>query len=94
MERKIFTCKSTQDTFNSWMQIGGGINPNTSDVERFYAFVSKYFENGEYISKEVFVKECKRYTHCTRIVNRGVCQKYYYKIETIVDFLKYQSKVK
>lgn len=34
-----FKSSSSQQKFESWMNIGGGINPNTADEERFFDFV-------------------------------------------------------
>ena len=88
---KIFKEESTQKAFESWLKISTGIAPNTPDKNRFYAFAYEYFKHGEFIDKDTFVKKCKAFTHTTRSTNRGVCQKYYEKLELIVDFLKYYN---
>lgn len=87
-----FKSSSTQQKFESWMNNGGGINPNTIDEERFFDFVIEFYNSGEQIDKKTFVKICKYYTHTTCIINRGICQEYYHRLEIIVNFLKYQNK--
>lgn len=89
---KRFKKESTEQAFNAWLAIGGGINSNPKDVERFYEFAREYFKNGEVLEKEVFVKMCKKFTHTTRQTNRGICQKYYEKLKTIVEYLKWDDK--
>lgn len=81
----------TLKAFESWLEIGGGINPNPEDVERFYKFACEYCNNGENLSKKTFVKMCKKYTRTTRNINRGVCQKYYDRLNTICDFIKWYN---
>ena len=87
---KCFRNPSTQKKFESWMNIGGGINPDTADEKRFFNFVVEYYNNGENVDEKTFVKICKYYTHTTRTINRGICQRYYHRLEVIVRFLKYQ----
>ena len=89
---KCFKSKSTQDKFESWMNIGGGINPNTVDEERFFDFVVEYYRNKENVDEKTFVRICKYYTHTTRRINRGICQKYFHRLEVITRFIKWQNK--
>lgn len=84
--------ESTQKAFVSWLEISEGISPNTSDEERFYVFAYNYFKNEDNLDEKTFVKMCKKYTHTTRCEKRGICQKYYRKLMTIIDFLKWNSK--
>lgn len=86
--------ESTQKAFESWLTIGGGINPNIADEERFYVFAYEYFRNKDNIDEKTFVKMCKKHTHTTCREKRGICQKYYRKLMTIIDFLKWNSKTK
>lgn len=89
---KCFKNKSSQEKFESWMNIGGGINPNPPDEERFFDFVAEYYKNNEHVDEKTFVKICKYYTHTTRRINRGICQNYYHRLELIIRFLKWQTK--
>lgn len=84
--------ESTQKAFDSWLEISGGISPNTSDEERFYVFAYKYFKNKDNLDEITFVKMCKKHTYTTRNEKRGICQKYYRRLMTIVEFLKWLSK--
>ena len=77
--------------FDSWLTISGGISPNDSDKQRFCAFAITYYLNGENVTKNSFVKECKKVPHTSRSVNRGICQQYYMWLDDIVNFLKYSK---
>ena len=88
----MFNSHSVEEAFIAWLTIGGGINPNPLDEERFFRCVTAYYENGEDVSKEAFVKECKKYTHTSRTQNYGICQKYYNRLDIIVRFLKTTRK--
>ena len=90
--KKMFKNESTKQAFNAWLAIGGGINPHPKDVERFYDFAHEYFKNGEDLHKEEFVEMCKEITHTTLQTNREICQKYYEKLKTIVEYLKWDDK--
>ncbi len=87
-----FKSSSSQQKFESWMNIGGGINPNTADEERFFDFVVEYYKNKEQVDEKTFVKICKYYTHTTRRINRGICQKYYRRLQDFIRFIKWQNK--
>lgn len=87
----IFKSEQTQKMFDSWLTISGGISPNDSDMQRFCAFAITYYLNGENVTKNSFVKECKKVTHTSRSVNRGICQQYYMWLDDIVNFLKYSK---
>ena len=84
----IFKNNETQKVFDEWIQPFNGINPHPLDDERFYAFVRKYYLNNEAVSREVFSKEARKYTHTTRTINRGICQKYYDRMISIIGFIK------
>lgn len=86
----LFNSESTEKAFMSWLTIGGGVNPNPQDNERFFVFARLYFENEESITQDAFVKAAKKLTHTSKRVNRGICQKYYRKLITIQDFLSSQ----
>lgn len=90
--KQIFSNDATQKAFDSWLSIGGGINPNPEDKERFYTFANEYAKNNENIDEKIFVKICKKYTHTSHSVNRGICQKYYQRLITLVDFMKWNKK--
>lgn len=90
-EKRLFKSQRTEIAFNNWLTIGGGINSNTTDNERFYEFVQCYHDNGENLEKEIFVKACKNHTHTSNNTNRGICQEYYHRLEVICDFLKWKN---
>lgn len=94
MEKKKLTFKkSTETAFDSWAgKWSNGIECHPADDEFFYAFALEYYMNGEKMRKEDFVKKCKQYTHTTQRLKRGICQKYYERLNTIVYFLKWNSK--
>lgn len=88
---QIFKNNCTQDAFDAWLN-NNGITPHPMDEERFYTFAFEYFKNEEYIDQRAFVKICKKYTHTTRTENRGICQKYYQRLITLVNFMKWNKK--
>ena len=90
--RNIFKCKNTNKAFLDWIKVFGATY-HPSDVIRFYDFAVVYYRNREDVSKKAFVKECKKYTHTTQRENRGICQKYYEKLFTIVEFLKKKGNI-
>lgn len=90
--KQIFSNDATQKAFDSWLSIGGGINPNPEDEERFYTFAYEYAKNNENIDEKIFVKICKKYTHTSRTENRGICQNYYHRLVAIVKFYKWYQK--
>ena len=84
----IFKSEQTQKMFDSWLAISGGISPNEPDQQRFHDFVKTYYLNGENVTENSFVKECKKVTYTSRSVNRGICQRYYRRLDDIVKFLE------
>lgn len=90
----IFKSKETEQAFENWLAIGGGVNPHPEDDTRFYHFTEIFCKNSEFLDKDTFVQQCKKSTHTTRRLNRGICQEYYKKLTTIVDFIHYQNKLK
>lgn len=86
--KSLFKSKETEDAFFAWLKIGGGINSHPEDVNRFYSFVYLFLKNKETISKNRFVLECKKFTHTTHNLKRGICQNYYTKLTNVEDFVK------
>ena len=92
MEHQILQ-DSSRKTFESWAaKWSDGIETHPKDDENFYAFACEYYKNGEHLDEKTFVKMCKTYTHTTRRQKRGICQKYYRRLMTIVAFLKWDNK--
>lgn len=85
----IFKSFKTQEAFENWLSIGGGINPNPPDVQRFFVFVKVFCQNEERVTKEQFVNEVKKYTHTSIRINRGVCQKYYSYLDIIQKYTQF-----
>jgi hypothetical protein len=88
---QIFKNNCTQDAFDAWLN-NNGITPHPMDEERFYTFANEYAKNNENIDEKIFVKICKKYTHTSHSVNRGICQKYYHRLVAIVNFYKWYQK--
>lgn len=88
----MFINKQTRDAFHSWLSIGGGINYNSPDLERFYHFADVYCKYHENVTEKEFVKAAKQYTHTTISTNRGICQKFYRKLKTIQEYFSYKEK--
>lgn len=87
--KPLFKSKETEDAFYAWLNIGGGVNPNPQDEERFHLFAYLFIKNKEDIKERRFVEECKKYTHTTRNLNRGICQTHYRRLMNIVAFMKF-----
>lgn len=92
--KSIFKSKEVEQAFENWLSIGGGINPHPEDDRRFYRFAELFCINSESIDKDTFVQQCKKSTHTTQRLNRGICQEYYKKLMIIVDFINFQNKLK
>lgn len=88
MEEK-FLKDSTLIAFKSWQEIGGGFNPHPNDIERFYKFAYEYYSNKENLSDEMFSKMCKEYNADN--FDESICQKYYDRLKTICDFIKWYN---
>ena len=86
--KSIFKSEETQKAFEKWITPYNGINPHPLDDERFYSFVKVYIKMEESVTREVFSKEAKRYTHTTKNYKRGICQKYYDKLNSIIEFTR------
>ena len=87
----IFKNAETEKVFQSWQQIGGGINYNPQDMERFHQFVKVFHQNNECVSKEAFVKAVKQKTHTSRRENHGLAQKFFTRVDVINEFLRWQD---
>ena len=88
--KQVFKNASTQKAFDQWANkwIDGITRHELSDKD-FYHFAHVYYKNRENISKEKFVYICKKWTKTSRNNRRGICQKYYGKLETIIDFMQW-----
>lgn len=81
----IFKSKETKKTFFAWASLA---NYHPEDEIRFYEFARQYYNADEEVNREVFVKAAKAIHQTTLKHHRGMFQKYYLKLETIIGFLK------
>lgn len=83
--KSVFKSETTEKAFFAWVNLA---NYHPEDEKRFYEFARHYYNAGEEVSKDVFVKIAKSISPTTSAHHRGMFQKYYLKLETIVGFLK------
>ena len=81
----IFKSKKTEEVFSSWASFA---NYHPEDEVRFYEFARQYYNAGEDVSKEAFVKAARAINSTTSTYHRGMFQRYYSKLEAIVGFVK------
>lgn len=82
----------TEKAFREWLELWNGIQVHPLDMDRFYTFAEAYYNNSEDVPKELFCKEAKKFTKTSRKHNYGLTQKYYNRLITIVEFLKWQNR--
>lgn len=85
----IFNSSKTEKAFLSWAKLWDS-NPQEShplDVEMFHEFAKTYFLEKENVSREIFVKYAKKIIPTTNDHNRGLVQRTYDHLQTIVLFL-------
>ena len=84
----MYLTESTKKAFYEWIS-SWGATYNPQDVNRFNKFALLYCKDTKNeINKKEFVKEVKKYTHTSIKVNRGIAQKFYYRLEVIKSFCK------
>ena len=78
--------EETKHALDEWLaKWGATVHPD--DEERFYKFALTYCaDDRNEITKKEFVKVVKKYTYTSTRHNRGIAQKFYYKLETIKSF--------
>lgn len=90
MSKSIFINEGTQKAFEAWLKpFGFQVNPQEN--ERFYLFVKLYYLNEENVSRDAFSKEVKKYSGPTGSYKKGIIQKYYDRLDAIIDFLKFMK---
>lgn len=78
--------KKTKKSFDEWIANWGATN-HPEDVNRFNKFALSYCkDNNNTLTKDEFVKMVKKHTYTSVKINRGIAQRYYYRLEAIQSF--------